>query len=309
MKRLFCSFLTIAATLSAVTSCRQDEPNGNENTFNASFTVSVGQQTKSFSDGTVADRLYAGVYELGSSQQYTWVADNSSAPSAITGGSATVSFDGKLVLSRSYLVVFWAQKEGAPYDIDWAKNDPAGPTVTATCAGSANDESRDAFYGIYETGTVTGDINLTGSAITLKRPFAQINVLVPTGNLVDPTASVTSSMSVSEAPTVLNLATKATSDPADWTFSSAAIDEDVFEPYTGTHKYAEMNYVLVDQINDDACYDITFSATSSTQSVNDKQVKDVPLQANRRTNIVGDIFNENFEIISPVVIDREYEID
>lgn len=60
----------------------------------------------------------------------------------------------------------------------------------------ADDCGRDAFFGGYETGTVRGDIDLTGSPISLQRPFAQVNVLVPAENFVDESAPVTSSMSV-----------------------------------------------------------------------------------------------------------------
>ena len=226
MKR---SVLTVfaAAALMAV-SCSKENDRiriSDDKTVDLTLTVSLDHTTKSFSDGTKVDKMYAGVYEMGSSGQYTWVADNSAAPSTITAGSATVSFEGKILMGKEYKVVFWAQKEGDLYQIDWAKGVTTGPTVTVCCVGSSNDESRDAFYGMYETGTVTGNIDLTGSAISLKRPFAQVNVLVPVANLVDPTASVTSSMSIENAPTVLNLATRETSDPADWTFSAASIDE------------------------------------------------------------------------------------
>ena len=307
--------LTIAAALLAVSSCRQsnelDGPsyNDNDGVFNATFAIRLGQQTKSFADGTTVDKIYAGIYEITASGKYTWVADNSADPSTIANGSATVSFEDIILLGKSYKVVFWAQKEGAPYYIDWAKNNTSGPTVTMTATGSANDESRDAFFGMYETGTVNGDIDLTGSPITIKRPFAQVNVLVPTDNFVDASGPVTSSMTVAQAPTVLNLATKETSDPADWTFSSAAINEAAFGTYASTHKYVAMNYVLVDQSAAGNIYDVTFSVTSSAsmpQVAIDRQMKNLPLKANGRTNIVGDIFDENFNLLIPIMISPDF---
>lgn len=311
MKKLFYSLLTIAAVM-AVASCQKEIGQGpvfDGTTVNASFSINLGATTKAFADGTSVDQLYAGIYEIGANDAYTWVADNADAPIAISAGAATVTFNGKIALGKSYKVIFWAQKEGAPYSIDWAKSATTGPAVTATATGAANDETRDAFFGAYETGTVTGSIDLTGSPVTLKRPFAQVNVLVPMANFADATAAVTSSMTVAQAPTVLNLATKATSDPADWTFSTAAISEAAFGGYSNSHRYVAMNYVLVDQSAATAQYDVTFSVSAGSQVAADKQVKNAPLKVNGRTNIVGNVFAEDFNITIPIIIDPEHGSD
>ena len=312
MKKLFYSLMTLAAALT-VTSCLKEVEGGSAayddgTLVDATFSVTLGPQTKAFADGTTVDQLYAGIYEIGGTEQvptYTYVAHTTEAVAIenVTGGrGGSVTFTGKIHRGSSYKVVFWAQKEGAPYTLAWGD---AAPTVTVTPAGEANAENRDAFYGEYLTGEVSGNIDLTGSPITLKRPFAQVNVLVPTANFTDATAAVTSSMTVAQAPTVLNLATKATSDPADWTFSTAIIDEDAFGSYASTHKYVAMNYVLVPQDAAGASYNVTFSVTSAAstpQVAADKQVKNTPLKPNGRTNIVGNIFAEDFDITIPIVI-------
>ena len=303
MKKLVYCFFALVTLLMAA-SCGK-EPEGQKEsaggTADITLAVSLGSQTKAFADGTTVDKLYAGLYEV-SGSTYSWVADNSDAPAAISGKAATVTFNGKIELGKSYKVVFWAQKDGAPYAIDWAKSVTTGPTVTATATGSANDDSRDAFFGTYETGIVTGGIDLTGSPITLKRPFAQVNVLVPMDNFADPTAAVISSMTVAQAPSVLNLATKATSDPTDWTFSTAAIDEASFGSYASTHRYVAMNYVLVDQIVANPRYDITFSVACGSQSLPSRALTNIPLTPNGRTNIVGKVFDQNFGITVPVIV-------
>jgi hypothetical protein len=150
---------------------------------------------------------------------------------------------------------------------------------------------------------VTGSIDLTGSPVSLKRPFAQVNVLVPNGNFGDVESEITSSMTVAQAPTVLNLATKATSDPAEWTFSTAAIDEAAFGGYSNSHRYVAMNYVLVDQGAAGAQYDVSISVSAGSQVAADKQVKKAPLKVNGRTNIVGNIFAEDFDLTVPIIID------
>ena len=314
MKKLIYSLIALAG-LFTLASCQPDKliggpASGNDGFVNATISVVLGPQTKAIADGTTVDKLYAGVYEV-SGTGYTWVADNSSAPAEISSKAGTVTFNGKLELGKSYKMVFWAQKEGAPYAIDWAKSVATGPTVTVTATGEANDEVRDAFFGVYETGTVTGSIDLTGSPVTLKRPFAQVNVLVPNANVADLTAAVSSSMTVAQAPTVLNLVTKETSDPADWTFSTAAIDEAAFGSYASSHKYVAMNYVLVAQTGDPR-YNVTFSVTCGTQSVADKALANIPLKPNGRTNVVGNIFDASFNITVPIIVgpgaDTEQEL-
>ncbi len=304
MKKLLYSLLTLAAALT-VASCQQELEGGSVyddgTTVDATFAVNLGPQTKAFADGTMVDQLYAGIYEITGTDTYAHVTHTES-PAAISGKTGEVSFTGKIKRGHSYKIVFWAQKEGAPYTLAWGD---AAPTVTVTATGDANAENRDAFYGEYLTEEVSGNIDLTGSPITLKRPFAQVNVLVPTANFTDATAAVTSSMTVAQAPTVLNLATKATSAPADWTFSTAAIGEDAFGSYASTHKYVAMNYVLVPQDAAGASYNVTFSVTSAAstpQVAADKQVKNTPLKPNGRTNIVGNIFAEDFDITIPIVI-------
>ena len=312
MKKILFSLLTLAAALS-VTSCLKDIEGGaaygDGDVVDATFSVVLGPQTKAFADGTTVDKLYAGIYEIGANNAYTWAADNADAPVAISSKAATVTFNGKIELGKSYKVVFWAQKEGAPYAIDWAKTATTGPIVTVTATGNANDENRDAFYGVYETGTVTGAIDLTGSPVSLKRPFAQVNVLVPNTNFADPTVAISSSMAVN-APTKLNLVTKETSDAADWSLVSAAISEAAFGSYASTHKYVAMNYVLVDQdATADARYNISFSVIAGTQSLNNKALANIPLKPNGRTNIVGNIFATNFDITVPVIIDPATQTD
>lgn len=311
--RYYISYLLSLVTVFTLASCQQDKliegsAPGDSTFVDATFSIALGPQTKAISDGTTVDKLYAGIYEV-SGATYTWVADNADAPVAISSKAAAVTFNGKIELGKSYKVVFWAQKQGAPYAIDWAKSATTGPAVTVTATGDANAEARDAFFGVYETGTVTGSIDLTGSPVSLKRPFAQVNVLVPNANIADLSAAVSSSMTVAQAPTVLNLVTKETSDPADWTFSTTPLAEAAFGSYASTHKYVAMNYVLVDQVATGARYDVTFSVTCGSQSVADKALANIPLKPNGRTNIVGNIFDSNFDITVPIIVDPGYNTD
>ena len=320
MKKFLYSLIALAGLLTAA-SCQPDKlvggkDGGDGQAANISISVSLGPQTKAFADGTKADKLFAGLYEIGNGPTYTHITHTAEAIAIDNEMRATVTFNGQIHRGNSYRLVFWAQKEGAPYFIDWATAATTGPTVTVTTYSGntnlANDDTRDAFFGFYDAENVQGNVEVTEqNAIQLKRPFAQVNVLVPIANITTPAGAVASTMTVAQAPTVLNLATKATSVPQNWAFASNAIDEDPFAAYApndpndpATHKYVAMNYVLVDQLAADARYDVGFtvSASAGVQTSGDKAVANVPLKPNGRTNIVGNVFADDFNISVPIIV-------
>lgn len=309
MKKLLYSLLTLAAALT-VASCQKEQPTssyGDGDAVNASFAVSMSDAlTKAFADGTTVDTVDAALYEVGGTNDaptYTFITEAD--PATIANLKAKVEINGKLKKGKQYRVVFWASKKAttgaettsSPYTVAW---DPA-PVVTVTPTGDANDEARDAFFGTFDTGVVTGDVT-TEKDIPLVRPFAQVNVLVPGGNIADG-ASISSSMTVKQAPTTLNLNTGETDTPADYVFAVAPMAEPAFGGYAQSHKYVAMNYVLVDQ---DATashyYDVSFSVTAGDDSTGDTPKSlTIPLKANVRTNIVGNIF-ESFGFSGGVVV-------
>lgn len=311
MKKLLYSLLTLAAALT-VASCQKEQPTSpyeDGDAVNASFAVSMSDAlTKAFADGTTVDTVDAALYEVGGTNDaptYTFIAQAD--PAKITDLKATVEINGKLKKGKEYRVVFWASKKAAattgaettssPYAVTW---DPA-PVVTVTPTGAANDETRDAFFGTFDTGVVMGDVT-ADKDIPLVRPFSQVNVLVPVGNITDG-ASITSSMTVKQAPTTLNLNTGETGTPADYVFAVAPMAEPAFGGYAQSHKYVAMNYVLVDQDATASHYhDVAFSVTAGDDSTGDTPKSlTIPLKANVRTNIVGNIF-ESFGFSGGVVV-------
>jgi len=295
MKKFVYSILTLAG-LFAMASCQLEQPVSpyGADTVSASFTVDLGDLTKAYADGTKADRLQAGLYERGQAG-YTYVDKVTDAE--VSGKAGTIAFNGKLEKGKEYVVAFWAQDaDCTAYALDWGAS---APVVTVTPTGNANDDTRDAFFGIYETGVVSG--NITATSVTLKRPFAQVNVMVPVGNVTQG-ATIRSNMTVAQAPTTLNLITKATGTPADYVFAETTIAEDAFGDYAGTHIYAAMNYVLVDQTAQDPRYDVTVDVKADAEESGDKTVASAPLRPNVRTNIVGNVFSNSFGISVPVTI-------
>ena len=74
----------------------------------------------------------------------------------------------RLVKGQTYQFVFWAQKSGAGhYDTSNMK------AISVDYNNISNDESRDAFYTFVGKTKVTGPFS---QDVTLKRPFAQLNL-------------------------------------------------------------------------------------------------------------------------------------
>ena len=300
MKKLIYSLLSLAAMLT-LASCQPDKlingTAGDGATVDATFTVELGNITKAFADGEKADVLQAGLYKVGTNPAYTLIDKVTNA--SISNKASTITFNGKLEKNESYVVVFWAQDaDCTAYSLSWGDN---APVLTVTPSGNANDDTRDAFYGSYSFGPVTQSV--TAPTQTLRRPFAQVNVMIPMANV--PQGDLSSSMTVAQAPTTLNLITKDTGSPFDYVFANHAITEDAFTGYAGTHTYAAMNYVLVDQKGADPRYDVTVDVIADTEDSGAKTVASAPLKPNVRTNIVGNVFSTTFDLSVPVSIDSD----
>lgn len=313
MKKVLYSLLTLAAALT-VTSCLKEVEGGavyDDGTFvDATFSVVLGPQTKAYADGTTVNQLYAGLYEVDdvdNPTSFTYVAHTEN-PINISGKKAQVSFDGKLKRGKIYAVVFWAQKNGAPYVLDWGENVTTGPFITIGRTGYANDETRDAFTAMDSFGPVTEAIVRDEThAVQLMRPFAQVNILVPNAN-VDETENLVagdrvSGMTIAGLPNVLNLATAEVSSNdggQDYVFTNANITEAAFGNFASGYQYMAMNYVPYGaDLN--ANYQVTFSVINKSQTA-DNKVVNVPLKPNVRTNIVGNIFAEEFNYSAWAVV-------
>ena len=104
----------------------------------------------------------------------------------LTDGKASVKL--KLSRKREYRVVFFAMKEGA-YTPFFGNNNSA--RIGISQKNLANDASMDAFYAGVDVSAAKPSYD-----ITLKRPFAQVNVLVPGDNVPDGQTTFKSTMTV-----------------------------------------------------------------------------------------------------------------
>ena len=319
MKKLL-SLLAIGAMLFS-TSCSDDadvssssdEVSSNTSTVSLTVGASVGAQSRSYSDGYTATKLYYAVYQVDTSSDDVSLTllDELSAISAedaedFPDGSLETTVSLKLVNGNTYSVLFWAQADFEDdedvFELDF-ETDETNPTLTINTENLiSNTEDYDAFFKYHEIGKVTGNITET---IELRRPVAQLNF--GTDDYDDVTAAgVDITQLKTEVKVVglndkLNLRTGETSlsseDVSTVTYQAALrsnynADEgdDDYEtfPVTG-YEYLSMNYLLFDEESGTVDLTLTVSSEDSNYDGNTIEVSSVPVQRNYRTNIYGSL--------------------
>lgn len=297
MKKFLFSLLTLGALVS-VASCQKELPVGNPDPLQGgpavAATVSVnvnGVATKAFAAAENAKKLHIAFYSGGE-----LVASISKVGAeAIDLTSTSYDYNVKLSRGAAYDIICWAEAEAedSPYALDFeAKTVTYKDNVSLT----ANNDAYDAFYGVASL-TADQTKNTVDLTIELKRPFAQVNVLVPDENAAAYT-SFSSTMTVT-VPTTMSLADGSLSgDPVAVEFANAAIDETTIKE---GHTYVAMNYVFAPA--EAANYAVSFTVTPNVAAdAKEIDLDAVSLKRNRRTNLVGSIFDTEVDGNITVVI-------
>ena len=285
----------MAATMIFATSCENELEVGAAGEESVvSFTIATPDMgSRAYSDGTTATVLQYAVYE-GETELTDLTKSVVKGNAETINGSKEVQL--KLTTGNTYSVVFWAAAPNAPYTVDFGAKTM---TVDYTNAVS-NDEARDAFYA-KETFTVTGAQTET---ITLKRPFAQLNI-----GTNDYAASTSAGYTPTHsAVTVKNLKNTlnffdgtVTGDDEARVFASAAIPAGQEFPVAG-YEYLAMNYLLVGA--DKTVVDVEFTYTDGSDAKT-RTVGSVPVQRNYRTNIYGQLLTSDVDV--NVEIEPDYQ--
>ena len=293
MKKFFLGLLAIAGVFA--TSCSKEFDGAAVGEATVAINVTTPQiATKAYSDGNTATVLQYAVYDAAGNE----LTDLTVTDGEIHG-STTVNF--QLTTGNTYSVIFWAAAPNAPYTVDFANK-----TMTVDYNGAvSNAENRDAFYA-YHTFTVNG---AQTEAITLKRPFAQLNIgtadyAASTSAGYTPTKS---SVVVKNVYSTLNLATGVVGNEVEANFGLAEIKKDETFPVNG-YEYLSMNYLLVKE--EKALVEIEFGYTETdATAAKTRTVGSVPVQRNYRTNLYGKLLTSNVDINVTIEPDYEGEFD
>ena len=257
--------------------------------------------TKSYGDGTTAKTVYVHVYQQDAKGNLTYIKPAAEGASLKTP-SQSLTLDGlkatystRLVTGQTYTFVFWAQADKAPYTYD-----TEAKTITVNYASAkGNDESRDAFYNVLPNVKIEGAYT---ASVQLARPFAQLNFGAADYEEAKAAGLTVTKATVklTHAATSLNLLDGTTAGDKTVTFASAALPADPNAVLTAggkDYKYVAMDYVLVGK-SAKTLSDVTLTLTATgTHSATPKfTYSNVPLQANYRTNIVGNLFTSPAEV-------------
>jgi len=319
MDNHFLFTMLAASTMMLATGCSSSDDTvatQESNLATVSFSVQADAVvgTRAISDGTGADELIYRVFDKEGHVISASLAKKTETglTDLLTGHKVTLY----LAKGQTYKVAFWAQHADChdAYTVD----DNMG--VTVNYAGVNNDETRDAFFKTVDV-TVTGDMSVD---VTLKRPFAQINVGCTTDDWNAAQASninvKTSAVTIKDAATKLNVIDGTVTGSQDVTYTAAAIPNETLKVDAdgdGTkeeYKYLSMCYILPNETTTGAAK--TTAGTTFTfhpQTGNDITLSEglqaIPVQRNYRTNIVGKILSGEVSLnvkVDPIYNDPDY---
>lgn len=280
-KNLFKTF-AIAAMAVLAGACAKEQVGQEGQTGMVTFEVeNPVAVTKAIGDGMTAKQLYYQVFDAAGNP----IAGLPVQQKTLSSLKTTVSF--QLIKDQTYNFVFWAQTAETGY---YTVTDLR--TITANYEGKkSNDENFDAFFAVEKALTINGPITKT---VTLKRPFAQINIATTDVLKAGETTSkvkfdgAMSAVKVKGVPTVFSPLTDGFSKSADVEFASAAIPGGDFTitGSTDTYKHMAVNYVFAPV--DGTVYDVEASLKVEGKDVVVK-VPSAPAKRNYRTNIYGNL--------------------
>ena len=308
-KNLFMSMLAIAGMLFA-TSCSQDELLNEPTTgdyVSAKFTIgtSDGMDTRAtIGNGTKADKVACAVYDQKGKEltDLYKVVD-------VVGKKAT--YDIRLAKGQKYRVAFFAYNSAAnAYEVQDLKN------ITVKGDQNSNIENRDAFTNYVD---VEATVNAINENVTLYRPFAQLNLGVDNTEWTDAVnAGVTVSKSKIIVTNVYNQfsaydnAIVEGAQSMTMTFAMNEIPNESLEVDVNrdgiigsdeTFHYLALNYLLVgDAGSEKSLTDVEFVWENQDASKTNNPTthfKNIPVQRNYRTNIIGSLLTNpaTFNII------------
>ena len=324
MKRYFKTITAVVLAVLAVAACQKENlgevaPDGREAEVKLTLTSpQIG--TKSYADGKTVNKVFVHVYQQDAAGNLKYIAPAAAGESAtpsqvvdMTGGAAKYST--RLVTGQKYTFVFWAECLGtatSPYTYD-----PETKTVTVSYTGVAgNDETRDAFCNVLKDVEITGAYS---SDVKLYRPFAQLNFGVTNEDYAAAKAAglevTAAEVKLTNAATSLNLLDGTTTGDETVTFASAALPAAPNAILTAGgkgYKYVAMDYVLVGKSAKTLSeVTLTLTATGTQSTTPEFTYSNVPLQANYRTNIVGNLFTSPAEVnitVDPAFDTPDYDV-
>lgn len=311
-KNIFLSMLAMVSML-FVTSCSQDElidEATNGDFVNAIFTLGTadGMGTRAVGDGTTVNKVACAVYDAYNGEELSALRQDVD----ITSKTATYSV--RLAKGKNYRVAFFAYNSAADaYNVENLKN------IVVKDNQLSNVEGRDAFTAYVDV-TEGETMNAFTKEVTLKRPFAQLNLGIDDAELTEATNAglvvAKSKIVVSNVYNAFSAYDNAVAENAvegSMTFALNTIPSEKLKvTVNGEEKlynYLALNYLLVgDNDSEKTLTDVEFTWESNNGDSNAESVTEfinIPVQRNYRTNIIGKLLTS--PTIFNIIIDEEFD--
>ena len=283
MKKYFLSIVALAGMLFA-TSCQESlvEPQMDGTT---TFTVQLpdGMGTKAIGDAANTNKLYVQVYNANFDDPCIY-----SVQDDMENGKFEVSLT--LIQDQTYGIIFWAQNENSKYDVgDLRKID--------LNIEHHNSELGAAFY---HTMIFTPDGQ--GRDITLRRPFAQLN-LGTSAESLDTDVSTsnielgTSKVIVTGIASSFNTVEGKGVDPITYTTNDVDVLSYTTDPLNVgniNYHYISMDYLPV--VDNESLVTVQAYVTTDAGDI-EHSFTNVPVKKNYRTNIVGNLISSTTDFV------------
>ena len=311
-RNIFLGMLTMVGMFFA-TSCSQDElfnESTNGDFVNAIFTLGTadGMGTRAVGDGTTVNKVACAVYDAYNGEELSALRQDVD----ITSKTATYSV--RLAKGKNYRVAFFAYNSAADaYNVENLKN------IVVKDNQLSNVEGRDAFTAYVDV-TEGETMNAFTKQVTLKRPFAQLNLGIDDAELTEATNAglvvAKSKIVVSNVYNAFSAYDNAVAENAvegSMTFELNAIPTEKLKvTVNGEEKlynYLALNYLLVgDNDSEKTLTDVEFTWESNNGDSNAESVTEfinIPVQRNYRTNIIGKLLTS--PTIFNIIIDEEFD--
>ena len=226
------------------------------------------ESTKTVSDGSAATQLLVGVMDE---------EENSLQATTVSRSAGNIfQFSLSLVEGMSYKVLFLAQSPGRYVSGGFTSANQL-KAVPLTGTGTMNSEVDDAYAGVYE---VSADGASTVS-VTLSRICAQVNLGTTSS---DDASAVT--LALTGVPNSYNVLLGTASGTQGWSASGVPLADAVLTE--GGVDYKWLGYVFVPIGTGEVTSSLSLSITRGG-TVDSSEIASVPLRANYRTNIIGEL--------------------
>lgn len=275
MKRT--TYLAIAALL--FVSCIKEPENWVPVQVNFTAELPQALETRAGSDLS-ADKVYCAVFE--NDMEIPALRETIS----IENGQDIV-YSPNLIKGRSYKIAFWACRQGCYEMTDMKK-------ITRVETAGLKESDYDAF-------TQTVSVEVTGAKahnVTLKRPFAQMNIGVTQRDWDVISDKTTYNMTPSR--TVLKLTGKKTFNALQGKASGTdvelvydlAADGSSLKCNNQTYKQIGSCFILAESEKQTADVELSVYDQNNSPIRQNVSIKNVPLQMNYKTNVVGELLTE-----------------